>query len=107
MITVTERAAQEVRRILRDQKLPENTCLRLGVKGGGCSGLSYTIGFADAPADGDHVHEEHGLRILIDPKSALFIEELEFGFQESLLGRGFVFNNPKAKRSCGCGKSFS
>jgi len=107
MISVTETAAQEVKRIIQDQGLAEEVYLRLGVKGGGCSGISYTIGFADSPDDGDEVHEEHGVRVLVDPKSALFMDGLELGYQKSLMERGFVFNNPNAERSCSCGKSFS
>ncbi len=107
LITVTERAAEEVRKILRSQELSPETYLRLGVKGGGCSGLSYTIGFADTPSEGDRVHEEHGVRIVVDPKSAMFIEGIELGFQSSIMGRGFTFENPKAERTCSCGSSFS
>lgn len=107
LIRVTERAAEEVKKILDDQELSPETYMRLGVKGGGCSGLSYTIGFADKPSEGDHVHEEHGVRIVIDPKSAMFIQGIEVGFQSSIMGRGFTFENPNAERSCGCGSSFS
>mgnify|MGYP001174316355 CR=1 FL=1 len=106
-IAVTERAANEVKRVLNEQGLQEDTYLRLGVKGGGCSGLSYTIAFTESPSEDDHVLEEHGIRVLVDPKSIQFMDGIEFGFEESIVHRGFVFNNPQAERSCGCGSSFS
>ena len=106
-ITITERAAREVRKIMNDQGLSPETYLRLGVKGGGCSGLSYTIGFADTPTGGDEVYEQYGIRVVVDPKSHMFMDGVEFGFEESIIHRGFKFENPQAKKSCSCGTSFS
>jgi iron-sulfur cluster assembly protein len=94
VISLTERAVKELRRIVNDQHLPEGTVLRVGVKGGGCSGFSYSLGFDDT------VHED-------DPKSFLYLSGTQVDFEESLMGRGFKFGNPNATKSCGCGESFS
>jgi iron-sulfur cluster assembly protein len=107
MISITERALKEVRRIIADQKLPERTALRVGVKGGGCSGFSYTLGFDDQIRETDQINEIEGLRIVCDPKSFLYLSGTELDFEESLMGRGFKFGNPNASKTCGCGESFS
>jgi iron-sulfur cluster assembly protein len=107
MIALTDRARQEVRRILTDQKLPEGTALRVGIKGGGCSGFSYTLGFDDQVGETDQVFEFDGLRVVCDPKSFLYLSGTELDFEESLMGRGFKFGNPNASKTCGCGESFS
>ncbi len=107
MITLTERAIKEIRRIVDDQKLPENTVLRLGVKGGGCSGFSYSLGFDDTVLETDQVFEAHGFRVVCDPKSFLYLSGTQLDFEESLMGRGFKFGNPNASKTCGCGESFS
>ena len=107
MITLTERAAKEVARIVDEQSLPEGTALRVGVKGGGCSGFSYTLGFDDQVAEIDQIFEDHGVRIVCDPKSFLYLNGCQVDFEESLMGRGFKFGNPNASKSCGCGESFS
>ena len=107
MITITERAASEVKRIIEEQKLPETTVLRVGVKGGGCSGFSYTLGFDDTAGPADQVFENDGVRVAVDPKSFLYLAGTQVDFEESLMGRGFKFGNPNASKSCGCGESFS
>ena len=107
MITLTERAANEVRRIIAEQNLPDGTALRIGVKGGGCSGFSYTMGFDDAIGDTDQVSESENLKVVCDPKSFLFLNGTEIDFEDSLMGRGFKFGNPNAAKSCGCGESFT
>ncbi|MCA9001292.1 MAG: iron-sulfur cluster assembly accessory protein [Planctomycetes bacterium] len=106
-ISLTERAAKEVRRIIEDQKLPEGTNLRVGVKGGGCSGFSYTLGFDDTSSEVDQITEFDGIKIVCDPKSFLYLNNTQVDFEESLMGRGFKFQNPNAAKSCGCGESFS
>ncbi|HKE01865.1 MAG TPA: iron-sulfur cluster assembly accessory protein [Planctomycetota bacterium] len=106
VVIVTPRAAQEVRRIVEEQKLPATTGLRLGVQGGGCSGFSYKLGFETMKAPLDWEGESSGIPIYIDPKSFLYLSGVELDFQDSLMGRGFVFNNPNAKKTCGCGESF-
>jgi iron-sulfur cluster assembly protein len=107
MIGVTERAAKEVARIIAEQKLPETTALRVGVKGGGCSGFSYTLGFDDTLSEVDQVSEVAGVRVVCDPKSFLYLNGTEIDFEDNLMGRGFKFGNPNASKSCGCGESFS
>lgn len=107
MISVTERAAKEVARIIDEQSLGDQTVLRVGVKGGGCSGFSYTLGFDDHRAETDQVFESAGVTVVIDPKSFLYLNGTELDFEESLMGRGFKFGNPNASKSCGCGESFT
>ncbi|MAB79920.1 MAG: iron-sulfur cluster assembly accessory protein [Planctomycetes bacterium] len=107
MIAITERAIKEVRRIIDDQNLPQETVLRVGVKGGGCSGFSYSLGFDDTVQDTDQISETEGIRVVCDPKSFLYLNGTEVDFEESLMGRGFKFGNPNASKTCGCGESFS
>ena len=107
MITLTERAAKELHRIVDEQKLPEGTVLRVGVKGGGCSGFSYSLGFDDTVHEDDQTAETDGFRVVCDPKSFLYLNGTQVDFEESLMGRGFKFGNPNASKTCGCGESFS
>jgi len=107
VIILTERAVKELRRIVTDQSLPEGTALRVGVKGGGCSGFSYSLGFDDTVNESDLVSEADGFRVVCDPKSFLYLNGTQVDFEESLMGRGFKFGNPNASKSCGCGESFS
>ena len=107
MIAITSRAVSEVKRILEEQKLPPATALRVGVKGGGCSGFSYTLGFDDSTSETDQVHEIGGVRVVCDPKSFLYLNGTEIDFEDNLMGRGFKFGNPNASKTCGCGESFT
>ncbi len=107
MITLTDRAAVEIRRIISEQELGDQTALRVGVKGGGCSGFSYTLGFDDAIGEVDQVSEIDGIRVVCDPKSFLYLNGTQIDFEDNLMGRGFKFGNPNAAKSCGCGESFS
>jgi iron-sulfur cluster assembly protein len=107
VITLTERAVKEVRRIIDEQHLSENTVLRVGVKGGGCSGFSYTLGFDDKIGETDQIAEVENVKVACDPKSFLYLSGTQIDFEESLMGRGFKFGNPNAAKSCGCGESFS
>ena len=107
MIGLTERAVKEVRRIIDEQSLPDQTVLRVGVKGGGCSGFSYSLGFDDKVNATDQIAERDGIRIVCDPKSFLYLNGTEVDFEENLMGRGFKFGNPNADKTCGCGESFS
>ena len=107
MITITDRAASEVRRILKEQSLPEGTALRVGVKGGGCSGFSYTLGFDDQMSETDQVMDLEGVKLVCDPKSFLYLNGTQLDFEDNLMGRGFKFGNPNAAKTCGCGESFS
>ena len=106
-ITLTERAAEEIKRIFTQQKMSEETALRVSIKGGGCSGFTYNLGVAKAPADDDEVFVTHDVRVVCDRKSYLYLNGIEVDFNDDLMNRGFVFNNPNAKGQCGCGMSFS
>jgi len=106
-IEITERAAGEFQRILSEQGLPKDTCLRASIKGGGCSGFIYTLDLARQPDEFDEVFESNGVRIVCDPKSYLYLNGTTIDFRDELMGRGFVFNNPNAKQTCGCGASFA
>jgi iron-sulfur cluster assembly protein len=103
---LTERAIVEVRKIMEQNTIPESYGLRVGVKGGGCSGLSYTLGFDADQREGDKVLEHQGIRMFVDPKSLFYLMGCEIDFTDGLNGRGFVFNNPNAQKTCGCGSSF-
>ncbi len=106
-IRLTERAARQVLKIKAENNLPESSALRIGVKGGGCSGLSYVLGF-DAETKPTDLHfEQHGVKMTVDPKSMFFLSGTQLDYEDGLNGKGFVFNNPKAVRTCGCGNSFS
>jgi iron-sulfur cluster assembly protein len=104
-ITLTERAAKEVQTIAGKSNL-KDPCLRVAVKGGGCSGFTYLLDLCDGPADGDEVFTQNDIRVVCDPKSYLYVNGTEIDFKDELMGRGFVFNNPNAKGVCGCGSSF-
>jgi iron-sulfur cluster assembly protein len=106
-IHLTERAAQQILKIRAENNLPDTSALRVGVKGGGCSGLSYVLGFDAETKPNDVQFEQFGVRILVDPKSIFFISGTQLDFEDGLNGKGFVFTNPKATRTCGCGSSFS
>ncbi len=106
-IQLTEAAAKEIKTIIKDQELPaDKTRLRVGVKGGGCSGLSYTFAWEREPRLGDEVFEGHGAKVFIDKKSYLFLKGTTLDYDTALLTKGFVFHNPNAKGTCGCGSSF-
>ena len=109
IITITERAAEEVLHVIQEQKMdPDNTWIRIGAKGGGCSGLSYVMDFEDSePTEFDISYTQHNVNIVIDKKSSFFMLGTELDFNDGLLDRGFVFNNPGATGTCGCGTSFS
>lgn len=107
MITVTPKAVAEVKKIMQQERPGESSGLRVGVKGGGCSGLSYVLNFEKEPRPDDNVFELHGIKIFLDPKSALYLKGTELDFSDGLNGAGFSFRNPNAQRTCGCGSSFS
>jgi iron-sulfur cluster assembly accessory protein len=105
-ITLTEAAQQEVKRILNSQQKP-HWGLRVGVKDGGCSGMSYLMDIEEAPRANDHVFDCGGIKVFCDPKSYLFLNGLVIDFSNALLNGGFKFTNPNAMRTCSCGTSFS
>ncbi len=107
-VIISEKAASEIQRVISDQKHPDNTVLRIGVAGGGCSGYQYSLGFdTNSDATKDHITEQHGVTVAVDKRSDLFLDGTTVDFYEGLDKRGFTFDNPNAVKSCGCGSSFS
>ncbi|MDB5173046.1 MAG: iron-sulfur cluster insertion protein [Phycisphaerales bacterium] len=108
-ITLTELAATKIKEIIKEQSLPTtDTKLRVAVKGGGCSGFSYMLDLTEEPkAESDEEVESQGVKILVDMKSLLYLNGTEIDFRDEVMGSGFVFKNPNATSSCGCGSSFS
>ncbi|MEZ4911105.1 MAG: iron-sulfur cluster assembly accessory protein [Saprospiraceae bacterium] len=105
-ISLTEGAIKQLKRIFVEQNLTEDHGLRIGVKGGGCSGFNYIMGF-DVQKDKDDVYEIDGFKVFIEKSHALYLLGMEIDWLEGLNNRGFTFNNPNAKETCGCGTSFS
>lgn len=107
-VILTETAAREIKTIIGQQELDsEKVRLRVGVKGGGCSGFSYLLDLTEAQKETDEVFDQHGIKLVCDPKSYLYLNGTTIDFKDEIMGRGFVFQNPNASSSCGCGSSFS
>lgn len=106
MITVTENAKIHALNLIKNEMRPENTFIRVGVDGGGCSGLTYKLEFDNQLKEGDSEFEDKGIKIVVDRKSFLYLVGTELEYTGGLNGKGFVFNNPNASRTCGCGESF-
>ena len=107
MITVSENAKQKAINLMREDNKPEGSFIRVGVEGGGCSGLSYKLEFDSQFKEGDQVFEDKGIKIVVDKKSFLYLVGTELDYSGGLNGKGFVFNHPNASRTCGCGESFA
>ena len=105
MINVSDKAVEKIREILLEEK-KEDWSLRIGVKGGGCSGFTYALDIAQAAGENDQVFDFSGVKIIVDQKSFIYLSGAELDFADGLQGSGFVFNNPNASRTCGCGNSF-
>jgi iron-sulfur cluster assembly protein len=106
-IKLSERAANEVKRILQEQSYGPETLLRVGVTGGGCSGFSYALNFDNNfDEQADAKSEQHGIGVVVDKKSDLYLDGTTVDFYDGLEKRGFTFENPNAVKSCGCGSSF-
>ncbi|MEM7783838.1 MAG: iron-sulfur cluster assembly accessory protein [Planctomycetota bacterium] len=107
-VTVTERAAKEVQRFIEEGEYDEGAFLRISVTGGGCSGFNYGLNIANDFSDSnDNKTEQHGIAVVVDKKSDLFLDGTTVDYYEGIEQRGFQFHNPNAKRTCGCGNSFS
>jgi iron-sulfur cluster assembly protein len=107
-LQVTASAVKRIRVILAKEGIsPEEGGLRLGVKGGGCSGLSYSVGFDSHPRERDNIFTFEDVRVFIDPKSFVYLQGMTLDYEETLIRQGFNFINPNSARSCGCGTSFS
>ena len=107
MIQVTPKAVQKIRESFVKHGVPDGGGLRLGVQGGGCSGLSYLFRVEARQRPSDQVFEFDDVKVFVDPKSLLYLDGMTLDYQESLMRSGFVFDNPNALKSCGCGTSFS
>ncbi len=105
IVSATDPAVAELKRLLATERA-EVTGVRMAVKGGGCSGLSYVLDF-DRERDGDNIVEQDGVRFYMDRKSTIYLKGIQLDFKEGLKGKGFVFTNPNASSTCGCGESFS
>lgn len=106
MVHVSEPAAREIKRLLQEEGRSDGF-VRVRVKSGGCSGLSYEFGFVDTPEEGDQTFEAEGVKVLVEKKSLLYLLGTTLDYSGGLNGKGFVFNNPNASRTCGCGESFA
>ena len=107
MIHVTQKAAKKIQELLAKEGVYDRGGLRLGVQGGGCSGLTYAMRLDAQARDRDEVFEENGARVFVDPKSYIYLDEVTLDYEETLMRQGFVFQNPRATHSCGCGTSFT
>jgi iron-sulfur cluster assembly protein len=107
MISVTEKAKERISALRQEEGRPENHNIRVSVRGGGCSGLMYDLGFDEEIKAADQIFEDKGVKILVDKKSLLYLIGTTLDFSDGLNGKGFQFINPNASRTCGCGESFS
>jgi len=107
MIKVNDNAKTQVHKLIESEGHPEDSFVRVGVKGGGCSGLMYELDFDTNVLEGDQVFEDNGIKVVVDKKSFLYLVGTELDYTGGLNGSGFVFVNPNANRTCGCGESFS
>ena len=108
MIKVSPNAQERVSQLMREEGFnPTKDFVRVGVKSGGCSGLSYDLSFDDSKSEQDRLFEDNQVKILVDKKSLLYLLGTTLEYSGGLNGKGFVFNNPNAERTCGCGESFS
>ena len=105
-ITVSSKAIKEIRKIMEENNFTPDVGLRIGVKGGGCSGLTYSMGFDPESREGDTIIEQDDIKLYVDGKSLFYLMGTELDFSDGLNGKGFVFNNPNAIKTCGCGESF-
>ncbi|MHB8258745.1 MAG: iron-sulfur cluster insertion protein ErpA [Bacteroidia bacterium] len=107
MITVSNAAKEHAVKLIKEENKPNDTFIRVGIDGGGCSGLMYNLIFDNELKQGDQVFEDNGVKVVVDRKSFLYLVGTELDYSGGLNGKGFVFKNPNASRTCGCGESFS
>lgn len=107
MITVSDNAKEYINKLMVDENYAPETFVRVGVKGGGCSGLEYQLKFDTEMQQGDEVYEDKGIKVVVDFKSLLYLYGTQLDYTGGLNGKGLVFNNPNASRTCGCGESFA
>lgn len=107
MISITEKAKEKALQLMKEEGREEGAFIRVSVQGGGCSGLTYKLEFDNQLQENDKVFEDKGMKIVVDKKSFLYLVGTELDYTDGLNGKGFVFNNPNATRTCGCGESFA
>lgn len=107
MITVSERAKEYITNLIESENYSPDSFVRVGVKGGGCSGLEYELKFDTELKQGDEIYEDKGVKVVVDLKSLLYLYGTELDYSGGLNGKGLVFNNPNASRTCACGESFA
>lgn len=105
-VNITEKALKQIKQIMEENNIPKNYALRISVKGGGCSGFTYNLGFDGDEKDGDTFFDQNDLKIVVDGKSLFYLMGTQLDYTDGLNGRGFIFNNPNATKTCGCGESF-
>ena len=106
-VAITEKAAEKIKYFAEKEGITDNVGLRVAVKGGGCSGLTYDLKITDEELESDKVVEQYGVKVMVDKKSYIYLVGTELDFSDGLNGKGFTFENPNAKKACGCGTSFS
>lgn len=105
-VAITEKAAEKIKYFAAKDGMTENVGVRVAVKGGGCSGLTYDLDITDKKLESDKVVEQYGVKVMVDKKSYIYLVGTELEFSDGLNGKGFIFSNPNAKKTCGCGTSF-
>ncbi|MEC9309433.1 MAG: iron-sulfur cluster assembly accessory protein [Chloroflexota bacterium] len=106
-VKISEKAAEKIKYFAEKEGIEENVGLRVAVKGGGCSGLTYDLNITDKELESDKIVEQFGVKVMVDKKSYIYLVGTELDFSDGLNGKGFVFTNPNATKSCGCGTSFA
>ena len=105
-VSISEKAAEKIKYFAAKNGVTDNVGIRVAVKGGGCSGLTYDLNITDKELESDKVVVQHGVKVMVDKKSYIYLVGTELEFSDGLNGKGFVFHNPNAKKTCGCGTSF-
>jgi iron-sulfur cluster assembly protein len=106
-VAISEKAADKIKYFAKKDGLTENVGIRVAVKGGGCSGLTYDLSITDKELESDKIVEQYGVKVMVDKKSYIYLVGTELEFSDGLNGKGFIFQNPNATKTCGCGTSFS
>lgn len=106
-VKISEKAAEKIKYFAEKEGLKDNVGLRVAVKGGGCSGLTYDLAITDQERESDKIVEQFGVKVMVDKKSYIYLVGTELDFSDGLNGKGFIFENPNAKKACGCGTSFA
>ena len=106
-VAISEKAAEKIKYFAQKDGITDNVGIRVAVKGGGCSGLTYDLVITDEELESDKVVMQHGVKVMVDKKSYIYLVGTELEFSDGLNGKGFIFQNPNATKTCGCGTSFS